>query len=140
MDQQHSYSELSSSRRESKKENDFFSFSSSISLVNDDGYSKGLDTGSTDKEATFLQNYKYWNQETEFLSTNNFDNSYFKGIVGMGIDAVPFILKEIQKEPSQLVHALDLIFPGVVKYEGFVSLKEACEKWISILKETGIAS
>lgn len=125
---------FSLSERELKNGNTFFSFSSSLSSVNDEGERETVDMEETNKEVTFHQNYKYWNMETRFLSTNNLNNSYFRGIVSMGVDAVPFILREIEKEPSPLVHALDLIFPGVVKYDGFVSLKEACDKWISILR------
>lgn len=112
-----------------------FSFSSSFSLIDNDGEVKELDTKETDNNAIFSQNYKYWNKETGVLSTNNFDNSYFEGIVNMGIDAVPFILEELDKGPSLLVHALDRIFPGVMKYDGFVSLKEACDKWKEILSQ-----
>ena len=125
---------FSLSERELKNGNTFFSFSSLLSSVNDEGERETVDMEETNKEVTFHQNYKYWNMETRFLSTNNLNNSYFRGIVSMGVDAVPFILREIEKEPSPLVHALDLIFPGVVKYDGFVSLKEACDKWISILR------
>jgi hypothetical protein len=84
--------------------------------------------------AIFTQNCKFWNQETKFLSVNKFDNPYFKGIVEMGEDAVPFILEELEKGPTPLVHALDLIFPGVVTYDGLVNLKDACDKWVSIMK------
>lgn len=130
---------LSLSERELKNDNVFFVFSSSLSSVDNDGKRISFDTGETDNAVTFYQNYKYWNQQTQFLSTNNLDNSYFRGIVDMGIDAVPYILKELEKGPTQLVHALDLIFPGVMMYEGYVTLKDACDKWLSILKETGIA-
>ncbi len=111
-----------------------FSFSSSVSAVTKDGKSKKIDSDGIDKSAVFFQNFKYWNQETGLLSTNNLDNSYFKEIVNMGVEAVPFIIKELEKGPTPLVHALDMIFPDVVKYEGYVSLKDACDKWLSILK------
>ncbi len=111
-----------------------FSFSSSVSAVTKDGKSKKIDSDGIDKSAVFFQNFKYWNQETGLLSTNNLDNSYFKEIVNMGVEAVPFIIKELEKGPTLLVHALDMIFPDVVKYEGYVSLKDACDKWLSILK------
>lgn len=127
--------ELPLSDRELKAGSKSFTFSSSISLVDDNGNSQSIDMGETDKNATFAQNYKYWNQETIFLSTNNVDNSYFQSIVNMGVDAVPFILEELEKGPTPLVYALDKIFPGVMKYEGFVSLQEACERWMEILKQ-----
>lgn len=112
-----------------------FAFSSSISLVDNDGNAQKIDMHKTEQNAIFAQNFKYWNQETAFLSTNNVDNPYFQGIVNMGVDAVPFILDELKKGPTTLVYALDKIFPGVMKYEGFVSLNDACKKWIEILKQ-----
>lgn len=129
-------SELSISERELKAGGEpVFAFSSSISFVDNNGKTQNIDMHETDKSAIFVQNFKYWNQETAFLSTNNVDNSYFQGIVNMGVDAVPFILEELKKGSTPLVRALDRIFPGVMKYEGFVSLKDACEKWKAILLE-----
>ena len=52
----------------------------------------------------------------------------------MGTEAVPYIIEEMKKGPTPLVHALDLIFPGVVEYDGYVSLKDACDTWLSILQ------
>ncbi len=123
------------SERELKAGPVSFIFSSSLSLIDDSGEVRELNTKETDNSAIFSQNYKYWNIEVGLMSTNNLDNSYFKSIVNMGLDAVPFILKELEKSPSPLVHALDQIFPGVMKYEGFVSLKEACDRWMAILKQ-----
>lgn len=120
--------------REHKGSPSVFSFSSSVSAVSKDGHTRNIDDLNIDNAANFGQNFKYWNDETAFLSTNNYDNSHFREIVEMGLDAVPFIVEELKKGPSQLVHALDLIFPGVVKYNGFVSLKDACDKWLSILQ------
>lgn len=120
--------------RELKGSPSVFLFSSSVSALTRDGNTEKIGTHEIDKAATFFQNLKYWNQETGFLSTNNLDNAYFQEIVNMGEDAVPFIVAELKKGPSLLVHALDMIFPGVVEYEGFVSLKDACNKWLSILQ------
>ncbi|MCD8312986.1 MAG: hypothetical protein LUC24_02355 [Bacteroidales bacterium] len=117
-----------------KKDKEPFRFTSSISSVDEDGKTSSIDTSKMDNAATFYQNYKYWNKETRLLSVNNFDNYHFSEIVKMGSAAVPFIVKEIESHPSQLVHALDLIFPGVMQYNGFVSIKEACEKWVALLK------
>lgn len=122
--------------RELRAEPAGFLFSSFVSAVTKDGETQKIDSKDGDNAATFFQNFKYWNQETGFLSTNNLDNSHFKEIVNMGVAAVPFIVEEMKKGPTPLVHALDMIFPDVVKYEGFVSLKDACEQWISILQET----
>lgn len=125
---------VSIAEREHKGSPSVFLFTSSISSISKDGESTKIDLDDIDKAATFFQNYKYWNQETSVLSANNLDNSYFKQIIDMGIDAVPFIIEELKKGPTPLVHALDKIFPDVIKYDGFVSLKDACDKWLSILQ------
>ena len=68
---------FSLSERELKNGNTFFSFSSSLSSVNDEGERETVDMEETNKEVTFHQNYKYWNMETRFLSTNNLNNMAF---------------------------------------------------------------
>lgn len=129
-------SAISLIEREHKGSPAVFLFSSSVSVVEKDGSFQKIDSNWIDNAATFSQNLKYWNKETRFISTNNFDNSYFLEIVNMGVGAVPFIIEELKKGPTPLVHALDMIFPNIVKYEGFVSLKDACDKWLSILQQT----
>lgn len=125
---------VSIAEREHKGSDSVFLFSSSMSGVSTNGESISIKSDAIDNAATFFQNYKYWNQETGVLSTNNLDNSYFKQIVDMGIEAIPFIVEELKNGPTPLVHALDMIFPNVIKYDGFVSLKDACDKWLSILR------
>lgn len=98
---------------------------------------RDIDISKANDRVVFLQNLKYWNDMTNIMSVNNFDNSYFESIVKMGRNAVPFIVEELEKKPTPLVHALDMIFPGVVKYNGYISLKDACDTWLSILKKTG---
>lgn len=127
-------SSVSLAEREHKGGPAVFLFSSSLSAIAKDGTAQKIDSTGIDKAAIFSQNFKYWNQETCFVSTNNFDNSYFMEIVNMGTEAVPFIVEELKKGPTPLVYALDKIFPDVIKYEGFISLKDACDKWLSILQ------
>lgn len=93
-----------------------------------------IDTTSLDNRVSFALNLKYWNDQTQILAINDFQNSYFRSIVSMGYDAVPLILEEIKKKPSFLVHALDEILPGIVEYgDGYIPVEKACETWISIL-------
>lgn len=87
--------------------------------------------------STFDYHFQKWHEETCFMSTGNFDNSHFEAIVNMSEDAVPFILEIISERPSMVVNALDLIFPCVVKYEGFVPLEKACRVWTKILLARG---
>lgn len=111
-----------------------FNFHSEAVMQDADGNTERIDTSMMDKRVSFEQNLKYWNAYSEMLSVNNYDNSYFDKIVAMGTDAVPFIIEELGKGPTALVHALDLIFPDTVEYDGFVSLNDACKTWLSILK------
>lgn len=129
---------VSIAEREYKGSSSVFLFTSSLSSISKEGETSKINLENIDKAATFFHNYKYWNQETGVLSTNNLNNSYFKQIVAMGVDAVPFIVGEMKKGPTPLVNALDMIFPDVVKYDGFVSLKDACDKWLSILQQIGL--
>lgn len=97
---------------------------------------KTLNSRNQDLKASFLLNLKYWNNQTQFLATNNFESSYYRNIIDMGIEAVPLILSEIKEKPSFLVHALDEILPGVVEYgEGYIPVEKACNIWISILSQ-----
>lgn len=96
-----------------------------------------MDMKKSSAESTFNSNFKSWTAANAVSSTSNLDNAYFNEIVKMGIDAVPFIYKELQKGPTDLVYALDEIFGHPIKYSGFFPLKQTCETWISILKQTG---
>lgn len=104
--------------------------------VEKDNDVKRVDTARFDNKISFEKNLAYWNNEVAYKSVNNYDNSYFSRIVEMKEDAVPFIIEELKKGPTPLVHALDLIFPGTVVYNGFVSLESACKTWLSILSPT----
>lgn len=86
-----------------------------------------------------ITNYEYWNRESNYLSSNNYDNDDFKQIVSMGENAVPGILKIIRERPDPIVHALDLIYPNYMTYKGYVSLEEVCQIWITTLIALGKA-
>lgn len=84
-------------------------------------------------------NYEYWNRDSNFMSSNNYDNAAFEKIVEMGEDAVPGILEIIKDHPDPIVHALDLIYPDYMSYEGYVSLEDVCKTWIITLLALGKA-
>ena len=83
----------------------------------------------------FQANLSNWNHETAFMSVGNFDNKYFDEIVKMREDAVPYIYEELKKGPTLLVHALDRIYPGTVKCDGYVPLATICNIWLNILSK-----
>lgn len=89
----------------------------------------------SDLRTDFYANYNYWLSQTNHLSSNNYDNSYFRAIVGLGKVAVPYILEIIETEPNPVVHALDFIYPGIVEYRGYNSLENVCQLWSLIFKQ-----
>ena len=74
-----------------------------------------------------------------YLSSSNYEDADFRKIVEMGEDAVPGILEIIQEHPDPIVHALDLIYPDYMTYEGYVSLEDVCRTWIITLLALGKA-
>lgn len=112
-----------------------------------DGFSVDINASRGESEITIplreiniqevFMNYEYWNRESKFLSTDNYNNSDFRKIVAMGEDAVPGILEIINDHPDPIVHALDLIYPDIMKYEGYVSLEDVCRTWIITLTVLG---
>lgn len=95
-----------------------------------------MDMEESSELSTFVSNYESFMAENAISSVSNMDNVYFREIVKMGYKAVPYIYSELLKGPTDLVYALDEIFGHPIKYSGFVSLKQTCETWISILKQT----
>lgn len=84
-------------------------------------------------------NHEYWNRNSNFMSSNNYNNADFERIVAMGEDAVPGILEIIKQHPDPIVHALDLIYPDYMNYKGYVSLEDVCNTWIITLLALGKA-
>lgn len=111
-----------------------FSFLSVSATMSKDGNTRELNVGREVRQMTFDTNFKYWREETRLRSVNNFDNANFDSIVEMGAEAVPYIREVLEKGPSPIVHALDLIFPGVVKYNGYTTIEEACNIWLPLIR------
>lgn len=112
-------------------------FSVDLSISRD---SETLDVSKRDLNMRqVLTNYEYWNRNSNFLSSNNYDDADFRKIVEMGEDAVPGILEIIRDHPDPIVHALDLIYPGYMTYTGYVSLEDVCRTWIITLTALGKA-
>lgn len=79
--------------------------------------------------------YDRWYKDTEFLSSvgSIINHPAFNAIVGMGKDAVPYILDKIDKEPSPLVWALNLIFKSKVSNDSRLTVSDACKLWVKRL-------
>lgn len=108
----------------------FVAFSQTV----DNGKTQTIDTTETAKDLLFNTNLACWNEATNMLSDNNLDNEFFDRIVSMGLDAVPNILKELEKGPTMLVYALDQIMPNTIVPQSYIPLPILCNLWIQYLK------
>lgn len=100
-----------------------------------DGDIEKIDTTESSVRCEVGMDIKQWIQQTESLSSNNFNNKYFESIVAKGEEAVPYIYEKLKEGPTHLVHALELIYPEEIKYKGFISLKQARKIWLKILQK-----
>lgn len=88
-----------------------------------------------DDQTMFQRYLENWKSQTQFLSSVPKITSHpaFKKIIDMGGNAVPLILNEIERQPSNLVWALNAILHKKTG-EG-MSVTQACKQWISELKK-----
>ena len=112
---------------------EFLSFSPTIS---NSGKVTTLKAKKEEEKIKFEMNLNIWNYQTSLMTNNRFENDFFFEIVKMKEAAVPYILDELKKGPTPLVHALDLIYPDMVKCEGYVPLDALCSLWEDILTKT----
>ena len=84
----------------------------------------------------FYDYYNSWMDNTFFLSSvkDIIEQNDFKAIVNMGTKAVPFILEELEREPSNLVWALNMIYKKKITDKPNVTIRDACKLWIKALK------
>ena len=90
--------------------------------------------GSDDRDM-FDKYLEKWQHDTRFLSSVKTitEHPSFRSIVNMGGNAVPFIVEEIERKPSNLVWALNAIFHR--KIGNGETVTEACKQWIAELKK-----
>jgi len=67
--------------------------------------------------------------------TKILDDPNFRKIVQMKEEAIPFIIKDIAKEPSILVWALNYITGVTVNPNQRMSITEACKKWVLLFNK-----
>lgn len=116
-------------------ERGFYVASLSATQTSDFGKSSPLDIQSAQNRLTFKANLVCWNNQTCISSNNNLENPYFKAIIDMGHEAVPFIKEELEKGPSMLVYALPQILPNVIEPEGYLPLPILCNLWLNYLRQ-----
>jgi len=77
-----------------------------------------------------------WKEKTMFLSSTKsiIEDEGFQAIVAMGESAVPYIISEIENNPSTLVWALNLIFNKKITDNPDTTITEACKLWVKELR------
>lgn len=78
-----------------------------------------------------------WEQNTAFESSisNIIEDDYFKKIVDMKNKAIPLIIDEIEREPSVLVWALNIITGKSMSSGGRETIEQVCKKWVKYYRE-----
>lgn len=86
--------------------------------------------------ARFDALYSCWLKKTMFSSSVSeiIGDSSFQEIIEMGMAAVPYIVDTIDKEPSTLVWALNLIYGGKISNNPNTTVKDACKLWVKRIR------
>lgn len=107
-----------------------------VSQTRDFGVTEDLDTSKARKAIEFNTNLYSWNNLTNLMSDDIFNNDFFEAIVDLGVDAVPLIKKELETNgPSMIVHALDRILPNTVVPNSYLPLPILCNLWLDTLNQ-----
>ena len=80
--------------------------------------------------------YNNWRKNTMFSSSAAaiIGDASFQEIVQMGIAAVPYIIDIIDKEPSTLVWALNMIYGAKISNNPNTTIKAACKSWVKRIR------
>jgi hypothetical protein len=83
-----------------------------------------------------------WESKTVLLSSvaKIISDDNFKRIVAMGDKVIPLIIDEIEKKPSTLVWALNLITNSSIESNQRLTVTEACNKWVKLYRLSQINS
>ena len=79
---------------------------------------------------------KFFKEQTLLLSSPEMvvRNKYFQALVILGKEAVPYIVSDLEKEPSTLVWALNIIYNKKISNNSNITLVEASKLWVAELK------
>ena len=63
------------------------------------------------------------------------EDENFQGILNLGELTIPLILNKIEKEPSQLVWALNIITKKKISNKSMISISDSCKLWVKYGKQ-----
>jgi hypothetical protein len=89
------------------------------------------------RELKFRNHLINWKSNTKYMSSVQaiIENEDFRAIVAMGNSGVPYIINEIESNPSTLVWALNLILGHKITESPNATISEACKLWVKKLKK-----
>ena len=87
-------------------------------------------------KAQFFNRVAAWKRNTKFMSFADqiVADENFKAIVAMGIIAVPYIIEEIEREPSPLVWSLNVILNKTISSNPNTTIEQACKLWVKSMR------
>lgn len=97
-------------------------------------------TAQADIEETFSMLAETWRSETRFLSAVDdiVLHSAYQSIIGMGRDAIPLLLRELQRKPSHWFWALRSITrEDPVRPEDVGNIRNMTDAWLNWGRERG---
>jgi hypothetical protein len=102
-----------------------------LNLINDSEYKNVV------IKLKFQELYSAWKKQTMFNSkvSKIVNNENFKEIVLLGKPVVPFIVNEIDREPSFLVWTLNYIFNTTISTNPNTTIEESCKLWVRRLNK-----
>ena len=83
----------------------------------------------------FNKHLNKWQTHSRFFSSPNqiIQDEDFQEIIKLGRPAIPLITQEIQKHPTYLVWALNIILGFKISDNPQITIPEACKLWIKYL-------
>ncbi len=122
---------------------DLDSYSAILTTATNNKTSEYIRSVDKNDNAFLLQKFRFqnhltsWKKSTLFLSSTKaiIDNEDFQAIVSMGNSAIPFIVEEIEREPSTLVWTLNIILKRKITNNPNTTIPEACKLWVKELKK-----
>ncbi|MEZ4858536.1 MAG: hypothetical protein R2781_06970 [Flavobacteriaceae bacterium] len=76
--------------------------------------------------------YSTWERNTKYKSSIAaiIEDDNFQEIINMGEDAIPLIIDEIERKPSVLVWALNIITGKSLTSVGRSTVEDICKRWV----------
>jgi hypothetical protein len=117
---------------------DIDAFSGILTVTTNSKTSEYIKSVDKSDNGYFLQKFRFqnhlinWEKKTLFLSSTKaiIENEDFQAIIAMGLSAVPYIIEEVERKPSTLVWALNIIYSRKITNSPNATISDACKLWV----------